>query len=844
MNIPKLNEDTIKGRIRDILINQKGWKWEKNLYSEQFSPSNKRKCDLVCYNKNFKPLIVIEIKNQGKNLKKAGEQAIEWALECQVPIAYATDGNIIKTWHLGTKTKKKILKKLQEKQIIVNDKLDENFNWGHFNKKEKETIKKYFLEDNNYLKLNNQEVGEFLDEETALKYVEEDEYNNINTKIIISRKELINLFSSINDDLRKSGLQAGIERFGELCNILFLKLFSEKQELENMITIKKTCLWNYFKDKSSEELLDHINNTVLKEFRKMYGEEIFPFLQIQDSIILERIINKLSNLYLSNISSDTLGDTFEYFLKIYLTNQKKDLGEYFTPRHLVKFLVELANPRFGEKIYDPFCGTGGILIESFKHIKKWILFNEKNNKTLKKETLYGHEIVKNLCRVTKMNMILSGDGQSNINNLDSWANPIDAKYDVVITNIPFGLGSLKERNQINYCQKHYFLQKKVKKDLLFQKEQIINCLECQKLIQNKKDNQKKIDKKYKNYYLNNLNADSLCIEHCFKAINSNQSNSRIIMIIPKGILFSFKFTNLRKFIYDNSYIKYIIDLPYFAFKPYAEPRAVILCLTNIWQKKEQKEVWYFEVKNDGYTVNIKREKKEGQNDFDVFFNFKDSDEKTKLKNGFKKLEMEKIKKNNWITIPNVYQEFIFNNSHELISLGDLIEEISEKNNINATVWSITNNRGFVPSEEYFKERVYSEDTKNYKLVFPNYFAYSSARINIGSINFNSSQKIGCVSPAIGIVFKVKDLSKIIPEYLFYLFKSEKFKEQVNNYAFGTVRQTLSWKNFCLIKLSIQTLEKQKEIIKNINKIKEDIQNSQKKINNYQKKILDFLDNED
>ena len=455
--MPKTNEDIIKGKIRDILINEKGWIWGKNFFGEQYSLSNKYRTDLACYNKYSKPLIAIEVKDQGKDLKKAGEQVIEWALECQAPIAYATDGNIIKTWHLGDKTKEQIINELQKKKII-SEKSRTKFIWNSFDDEEKLKIKKFILENGKPLKLNGQEINEFLDERTAYEYLESDEYNNVDQKIITSRQELIRLFSSINDDLRKGALQAGIERFGELCNILFLKLFSEQEEIKEKqgryTQIKKTCRWNYFKNKNAEELLDHINNTVLDEFREVYGEDIFPPLQIEDPIILKKIIDRLDTLYLLAVSSDALGDTFEYFLKAYLVKEKKDLGEYFTPRHLVKFLVELANPHIGDKVYDPFCGTGGILIESYKHIKKWMALNEENIKMLEKETLFGHEIVKNLCRIAKMNMILAGDGHNNIKRLDSWANPIGGKYDVVVTNMPFGLGSLAEKSRTNYCQKH------------------------------------------------------------------------------------------------------------------------------------------------------------------------------------------------------------------------------------------------------------------------------------------------------------------------------------------------------------------------------------------------------
>ena len=75
---------------------------------------------------------------------------------------------------------------------------------------------------------------------------------------------------------------------------------------------------------------------------------------------------------LTDVDSDVKGDAFEYFLKA-STSTKNDLGEYFTPRHIVKTMVRLVNPQIGEKIYDPFCGTGGFLIESFRYIQRNIV---------------------------------------------------------------------------------------------------------------------------------------------------------------------------------------------------------------------------------------------------------------------------------------------------------------------------------------------------------------------------------------------------------------------------------------------------------------------------------------
>lgn len=136
-------------------------------------------------------------------------------------------------------------------------------------------------------------------------------------------------------------------------------------------------------------------------------------------------MDKLDPLTLTDVDSDVKGDAFEYFLKA-STSTKNDLGEYFTPRHIVKTMVRLVNPQIGETIYDPFCGTGGFLIESFRHIYNNMARTDANLKMLREKTVYGNEIT-NTARITKMNMILAGDGHSNIKMKDSLANPIDGK---------------------------------------------------------------------------------------------------------------------------------------------------------------------------------------------------------------------------------------------------------------------------------------------------------------------------------------------------------------------------------------------------------------------------------
>jgi type I restriction enzyme M protein len=740
-NKKMLSEADVRLEIDEALKN-KGWRLtgsDKNVFTEKYSMVGR--ADYVLKSNNRQnPLIIIEAKRKGKDLKQALIQSQRYAQELKAKIAYASDGSIIKTIHLDNL-----------KPLI----------------------------------LNGEEIDEFVSESMALQYLKSNEYNTISKQVIKSRKELISVFVSANKELRKEGLQAGIERFNEFCNILFLKIFSEEEEIKQQEGIKlripKEFTWDYFKNKDGNELLSYINDTVLKHFQTEYGSDIFAPLQIKNPIILKRIIDKLDPLFLLDTNSDIKGDAFEYFLKAYLASQKKDLGEYFTPRHIVKTLVKLINPKFGETIYDPFCGTGGMLIESFKHIYNKMPRNKTSLEQLKTKTIYGNEITRN-AKIVKMNMILTGDGHNNIKRQNSLKNPSKIKHDVVITNMPFSLGVFDE---------------------------------------------------YSGYYkLGNSNSNSLCIEHCFDAIDSSSNNPRIGVIIPEGILFDKKFKKLREYIYLNSKVKNIISLPQGAFKPYTEVKTSILYLTEIKQKKQkQKSIWHFVVKNDGYTLNTKRQQKEGENDLDIFLSFNDvENEDSLLHVGFNKLIMKEVKENDYISIPNPYRKFKLDSEFENIQLKYLIEEMKTRNNQGINVWSVTNDKGFISSKKYFNEQVFSQNTERYKLISPYAFAYNPARINVGSIAFNNSIEIGCVSPMY-VVFSVLQ-EKLYPHYLYWLLQSKLFKKQIESFAFGSVRQTVKFEDFCEIEIPLPSLEQQQEIVKELDSFQEIINHAKKIIKIY------------
>ena len=252
--------------------------------------------------------------------------------------------------------------------------------------------------------------------------MDDNTYITQDKKVIKSRQELITIFKDFNELFRDAGLRAGLERVGLLSNMLFLKIISELAVIDDR-TIKvppKTYLWDNFKNKQGLDLLDFLNKQAFDHFKTAYGGEVLSKIEVVSGKekILNQVIEKLDDLQLSDTNSDIKGDAFEFFLRNY-GGAETDLGEYFTPRHIVKVLVKLLNPRYGETVYDPFCGTGGMLIESFKHIKRKMPQNAQTIETLKKGTVYGCEIT-DVDRIAKMNMILAGDGHSNIKRQNSY----------------------------------------------------------------------------------------------------------------------------------------------------------------------------------------------------------------------------------------------------------------------------------------------------------------------------------------------------------------------------------------------------------------------------------------
>jgi type I restriction enzyme M protein len=151
------------------------------------------------------------------------------------------------------------------------------------------------------------------------------------------------------------------------------------------------------------------------------------------------------NLSARNVPDDMLGDAYEYLIKKFADKSRKSAGEFFTPRSVVELMINILNPQPGETIYDPSCGSGGMLIESVKHVKE-----EGGDPRLLFGRIYGQEKNLNTASIARMNLILHGMEDFSIATADTLREPQFVQrdtlmtFDCVIANPPFSLKSWGE----------------------------------------------------------------------------------------------------------------------------------------------------------------------------------------------------------------------------------------------------------------------------------------------------------------------------------------------------------------------------------------------------------------
>jgi len=408
------------------------------------------------------------------------------------------------------------------------------------------------------------------------------------------REEFKQKIDILNNYLFAQGLSDPMTRIQQLSFFFFLKMLEEQdiaKEKEEKITghkhrslfegKKEKFRWSRWRVKNGGNLYKFVRDEIFPFIEELHNghsniSQIFhgAKLLIPDEATLKRVVEIIDTIEFSSLDTDVKGDLYEYLLSQISSAGK--LGAFLTPRHIIRAIVEMVNPKIGETILDPACGTGGFLITAYDYIKfknsdaknleekngRKVGYGDKLNKEqwqfLTQKTFTGYDVAPEVSRLALMNLLLHGLEGAHILRKDTVAGSEDEndlkRYDVILTNPPFA--GLVDEGRI----KPTLPVKSKKTQVLF----------------------------------------------LGYVINSLKPGGRTGIILPEGSLFG---TNkddkdIRRFLLENAKLEAVVSMPAGVFQPYAGVKTSFL----IFKKKsapkldEKEKIWFFDMKGDGSSL--------------------------------------------------------------------------------------------------------------------------------------------------------------------------------------------------------------------------------------------------
>lgn len=275
------------------------------------------------------------------------------------------------------------------------------------------------------------------------------------------------MIKGIQDIMRKDvGVDGDAQRISQLAWMLLLKIFDDREkECEAMDDKYKSPIpahlrWrNWAKDPegmTGDELLDFVNDTLFKKLKSLPGDiatnpraflirSLFEdaYNYMKSGTLMRQVINKINDSIDFNKaqSRHMFGDIYEKILKD--LQSAGNAGEYYTPRAVTQFMVDMVDPKLGEKVLDPACGTGGFLSCTIEHVRSKYVKTAKQEEKLQK-MIHGVEKKPLPHLLCSMNMLVHGiDVPINIRHDNTLSRPLrdygpKDRVDVIVTNPPFG----------------------------------------------------------------------------------------------------------------------------------------------------------------------------------------------------------------------------------------------------------------------------------------------------------------------------------------------------------------------------------------------------------------------
>lgn len=404
----------------------------------------------------------------------------------------------------------------------------------------------------------------------------------------------------------------------------YKSIFADEVQIGDRKIDGQQLKWSVFHDFPAAKMYTVVQEWVFPFIKNLHGDKNSAYSKYMDDAIfklptplmLSKVVDSLDEIYQmmsGNQSADVRGDVYEYLLaKIASAGVN---GQFRTPRHIIKMMVELMDPKADEVICDPACGTSGFLVAAGEYLKEKrkeeIFFNKQKKDHYMNHMFFGYDMDRTMLRIGAMNMMTHGVDNPYIEYRDSLSdqNPDKDKYTLILANPPFK-GSLDADT--------------VSTDLL------------------KVCKTKKTELLFLTLFLRMLRVGGRCA-----------------CIVPDGVLFGSSTAHkaIRKEIIDGNRLEAVISMPSGVFKPYAGVSTAILIFTKTGHGGTD-NVWFYDMQADGMSLDDKRSPV-AENDIpDIISRFKNLDAEKERKRTDKSffVPKEEIAANDYDLSINKYKQ--------------------------------------------------------------------------------------------------------------------------------------------------------------------------------------------
>jgi type I restriction-modification system DNA methylase subunit len=416
-----------------------------------------------------------------------------------------------------------------------------------------------FTDDDNILRIIYQEL--FPADIVLKKQIEDREI----VKHAQIEQDLFAELETIENRLRESGIATATNAIRNLIYLVFLKLYEEKQEMgggKNYFTVQNFLEFQQAQGQSKKKQAIHKLFEIIRDEEEFQKSSLFTKTdqlaeKLDDDFALEQIIKPLEKYRFYVTKVDGLGAAYE----VLALRSSKDVkvGQFFTPKHVVQFMVKLADLEPSDLILDPACGTGRFLIWAMDDMLSKVSGKNADQtiKSIKFNQLFGTDNDSNVAKLAKMNMYIHGDGKANIWDDDGLllykTKNLDGRIDVILTNPPLG--------RMNYRKAEYdeeFLKRMI----------VIPRATSEVSSKNTEQDEDRITGNLMKGGALFVNASA----HYLKDVRDSKAplewrGGKLLIILDEGILNTDDYKKTRQFIRKRFYIKAIISLTTDTFVP-------------------------------------------------------------------------------------------------------------------------------------------------------------------------------------------------------------------------------------------------------------------------------------